>query len=81
MEPYRSLFPHASLLLPETEALVRRVLVLPTGVAVTEADVSAVCTLLRFLIGHAAEVRAKLQPAGAAPTGAVRRGGDQRRPA
>jgi hypothetical protein len=41
---------------------VRRVLVLPTGVAVTEADVSAVCALLRFLIGHAAEVRARLQP-------------------
>ena len=77
MEPYRSLFPHASLLLPETEALVRRVLVLPTGVSVSEADVSAVCALLRFLIGHAAEIRSRLQPGGAAPTGAARGGGGQ----
>jgi dTDP-4-amino-4,6-dideoxygalactose transaminase len=77
MEPYRSLFPHASLLLPETEALVRRVLVLPTGVSVSETDVSAVCALLRFLIGHAAEIRLRLQPGGVAPTGAARGGGGQ----
>jgi dTDP-4-amino-4,6-dideoxygalactose transaminase len=77
MQPYRSLFPHASLLLPETEALVRRVLVLPTGVSVSEADVSAVCALLRFLIGHAPEVRSRLQGE-AAPAGAVRRDGDQK---
>jgi dTDP-4-amino-4,6-dideoxygalactose transaminase len=76
MEPYRSLFPHASLLLPETEALVRRVLVLPTGVSVSEADVSAVCALLRFLIANAGEVRSRLQP-GLAATGGVRSGGDQ----
>lgn len=76
MEPYRSLFPHASLLLPETEALVRRILVLPTGVAVTEADVSGVCSLLRFLIANAAEVRSRLKP-GLAATGGVRSGGDQ----
>ena len=61
MEPYRSLFPHASLLLPETEALARRVLVLPTGASVSEADVGGVCALLRLLIGHADEVRARLQ--------------------
>ena len=34
MEPYRSYFPQARLLLPETEKLVKRVLVLPTGTAV-----------------------------------------------
>jgi dTDP-4-amino-4,6-dideoxygalactose transaminase len=59
MEPYRSLFPHASLLLPETEALVRRVLVLPTGASVSESEVSGVAALLRFLVEHAGEVRAR----------------------
>ena len=66
MQPYSALFPHASLLLPQTEALVRRVLVLPTGIAVTEADVGAVCALLRLLIGHAGEVRRRLPSAGVA---------------
>jgi dTDP-4-amino-4,6-dideoxygalactose transaminase len=67
MEPYRSLFPHASLLLPETEALVRRVLVLPTGASVSESEVSGVSSLLRLLIGQADEVRARLQSRRAAP--------------
>ena len=31
MEPYRSYFPHAGLLLPETERLTQRVMSLPTG--------------------------------------------------
>ena len=34
MEPYRSYFPHAGLLLPETERLTQRVMSLPTGTAV-----------------------------------------------
>ena len=34
MEPYRSYFPHARLLLPETERLVERVLQLPTGTSI-----------------------------------------------
>ena len=37
------------------------VLVLPTGASVSEADVGGVCALLRLLIGHADEVRARLQ--------------------
>jgi dTDP-4-amino-4,6-dideoxygalactose transaminase len=73
MEPYRSLFPHASLLLPETEKLVRRVLVLPTGASVSETDVSAVCALLRFLIGNAQELRARLQPDAATATATASR--------
>ena len=34
MEPYRSYFPHAALVLPETEKLCRRVMVLPNGTSV-----------------------------------------------
>jgi dTDP-4-amino-4,6-dideoxygalactose transaminase len=48
MEPYRSLFPHAGLLLPETEKLVQRVLSMPNGTAVTTGDIEKVCDLLRF---------------------------------
>src|SRR5215213_10184890 len=36
MEPYRSYYPHAGLLLPETEALCQRTLLLPTGTAIDE---------------------------------------------
>jgi len=47
MEPYRSYYPHAGLLLPETEALTQRVLSLPTGTAVSTTDVAAVCDIIR----------------------------------
>lgn len=36
MKPYRDLFPHARLLLPNTEALADRVIVLPAGVSADE---------------------------------------------
>jgi len=38
MEPYRSLFPHAGLLLPTTALVAERVVVLPTGAAVQAKD-------------------------------------------
>lgn len=47
MEPYRSLFPHAGLLLPETERLTDRVLSLPTGTAVGTEEIAAVCGIVR----------------------------------
>jgi dTDP-4-amino-4,6-dideoxygalactose transaminase len=56
MEPYRSYFPHAGLLLPETEALADRVLVLPTGTALGRREVAEVCELLRFCIEHGGEL-------------------------
>ena len=57
MEPYRSLFPHAHLLLPETKALGQRVLVLPTGMAVDHDAIRRLCNILRTAIQHADEVR------------------------
>jgi len=57
MEPYRSFFPHAGLLLPETERLARRVVVLPTGTAIGEADVSAICSVVRLVAAHGQELR------------------------
>jgi dTDP-4-amino-4,6-dideoxygalactose transaminase len=55
MEPYRSLYPMAHTWLPVTEKMVERVLVLPTGTAVNEADIHEICSLLRLTIEHAAE--------------------------
>ena len=60
MEPYRSHFPHAGLLLPETEKLVKRVLSLPTGTAVGTDEIGEVCQIVRFVVEHGAEIRSRL---------------------
>ena len=46
MEPYRSLQPNAGLLLPETERVAARVIVLPTGQTVDEETVARVCEVI-----------------------------------
>jgi dTDP-4-amino-4,6-dideoxygalactose transaminase len=56
MEPYHSYFPHAGLLLPETEKLVQRVLTLPTGTAVKPEDVGLICQVIKFAIAHSREI-------------------------
>lgn len=53
MEPYRSLQPHAGLLLPETERLAASTLVLPTGLAMTIEDVETVCGLVARAVERA----------------------------
>lgn len=60
MEPYRSYFPHAGLLLPVTEQLAQRVLILPTGTAVHARDISQISQLIRFAAQHGAEIGARL---------------------
>ena len=60
MEPYRSLFPHARLVLPETERLARRVLTLPTGTAVHPDDVEIVTGLIRRALAAAPVLRHRL---------------------
>jgi dTDP-4-amino-4,6-dideoxygalactose transaminase len=57
MEPYRSYFPHAHLLLPQTENLGTRVLSLPTGTAVSAKDITDVCQLIRFIVEHSHEIK------------------------
>ena len=62
MEPYRSYFPHAAgLLLPETESLVQRVIALPTGTAVGPDEITEICRILRLVLAHGPEVRARLK--------------------
>ncbi|WP_020562140.1 DegT/DnrJ/EryC1/StrS family aminotransferase [Methylosarcina fibrata] len=50
MQPYRELYPHAGLLLPNTEQVADRVVVLPTGTTVSEADAATICGILRSFI-------------------------------
>ncbi|KPL77254.1 dTDP-4-dehydro-6-deoxyglucose aminotransferase [Ornatilinea apprima] len=60
MEPYRSYFPHAGLLLPETERLADRVLALPTGTAVGAAEISEVANIIRLAIANSKQIGEKL---------------------
>lgn len=60
MEPYRSYYPHAGLLLPVTESLVERVLLLPTGTSIDEQDISKICAILRLVLAHSAEIVARI---------------------
>ena len=57
MEVYRPFFPHAGLLLPETEKLSQRVTVLPTGTSVDPAQIHEICSLIKFATEHAPEIR------------------------
>jgi len=59
MEPYRSYFPHAGLLLPNTELLAGQVLCLPTGTAIKEEEIRIVCGLIRLAVDKSAEIRSR----------------------
>lgn len=58
MEPYRSFFPHAGLLLPETERVAGRVLCLPTGTSVNEDQIASICSILRTILSNGPGVEA-----------------------
>ncbi len=53
MEPYCSLFPNAGAVLPQTTKLADRVLVLPTGSAVSPDMVREVCLIIRAAVSAA----------------------------
>lgn len=59
MEPYRSYFPNAGMLLGNTEKLLSRVLTLPTGTAVSVEDISKITALIARVVdsGHAVSLR------------------------
>jgi dTDP-4-amino-4,6-dideoxygalactose transaminase len=60
MEPYCSFFPHAKMLLPNTEQIVRKVLTLPTGTTVNRETVRNICELIRFSIANGPGITRKL---------------------
>jgi dTDP-4-amino-4,6-dideoxygalactose transaminase len=63
MEPYRSRLSGAEKLLPQTTAVAERVLVLPTGTAVTPEDIEQICAILRIALQNPAEIRDALMEA------------------
>lgn len=52
MEPYRSERPEAGLALPETERLSRKVLALPTGTAVGQAEIARIAQIIRLALAN-----------------------------
>lgn len=61
MEPYKSLQPNAHLLLPETERVAARVMLLPTGQTIDRAHIDAIAAALRGAQRQPAEVRRALE--------------------
>jgi len=61
MQPYISYYPHAKLLLPETEKLTQKIIALPTGTSVQSDDIIKICNLIRLSITHSSEINHQLQ--------------------
>jgi dTDP-4-amino-4,6-dideoxygalactose transaminase len=60
MEPYRSYFPNAGMLLPETERLTTRVMSLPNGTSVDTSSIDAICALIKFTVENAEAITAMM---------------------
>ena len=56
MQPYRSYYPHAHLLLPNTERVASQLLILPTGTALGAPEISTICAIIRQALAMAAQV-------------------------
>ena len=60
MEPYCSNFPDVGRRLPATEAVAEGVLVLPTGTAITPADIGKICGIIRSALENRHKIVAAL---------------------
>jgi dTDP-4-amino-4,6-dideoxygalactose transaminase len=60
MEPYRSRMPGGDALLPQTAALVTRVMSLPNGTSVDEAAVDRIAGLLALIVANGAEATRRI---------------------
>lgn len=56
MQPYRSFFPHARLLLPETEKVAAKVIVLPNGDTLAPGDIKTICDIIRLCVAKSGEL-------------------------
>jgi dTDP-4-amino-4,6-dideoxygalactose transaminase len=60
MEPYKSFFPNAGLLLPASEQVSQRVLVLPTGMGIGTDDIDEIVRILRIALAVNGSVKSHL---------------------
>lgn len=60
MEPYNSLFPSTAARLPVTESVLQRVLLLPSGTAVSAEDISRICNIIKFAVSHGEEIKQQM---------------------
>ena len=60
MEPYRSYYPNAGLLLSETEKLDCKVMSLPNGNAVGSQEIKIICDMIRFVISNSDKIKTKM---------------------
>ena len=60
MEPYRSYFPLAGLVLTETDKLAQRVMSLPTGTAVGRDEIEKICLIIRTAVANGCEAHERM---------------------
>lgn len=60
MQPYRALFPNAHLMLPNTERLAGRIMVLPTGQSVSHEDIRTICEIIETALNESGNVKESL---------------------
>lgn len=72
MEPYASTMPNIGTRLPVTERLAQRVLVLPTGTAVSAEQIETICGILRLAVSNGGDTARRLEGLRATPQWAGR---------
>jgi dTDP-4-amino-4,6-dideoxygalactose transaminase len=60
MEPYKSYQPYASLLVPVTEKLVKRVLTLPNGTSISEGHIHKIGQIFHYVLANANEISSNM---------------------
>ncbi|HEX8999978.1 MAG TPA: aminotransferase class I/II-fold pyridoxal phosphate-dependent enzyme [Blastocatellia bacterium] len=60
MDPYRSYFPHYKFLLPETERLCDRVILLPNGASIGEVEIEMICQIISLATFSGERIRVLL---------------------
>jgi dTDP-4-amino-4,6-dideoxygalactose transaminase len=60
MEPYKTLMPTDGERLPETEALVEKSLILPTGTSMDDEKIHQVIELIKFVVSHSYDINQML---------------------
>lgn len=56
MEPYRSLYPDAGSVLPETRRLAAEIICFPTGQSVSTDDIDRICEVVRLVVENAEKI-------------------------